>query len=80
MKMILLVLSPAEADDIVRLLLERGLRVTRLASTGSFLHQGNTSLILGAEEQAVPGILEAVQQRAPGSMALVLPLERYERY
>jgi uncharacterized protein YaaQ len=80
MKMITMVLPPDQADDVVQLLLERGQRVTRLASTGGFLRQGRTSLIVGAEEQAVPGILEVVQQRAPGTVVLVLPLERYERY
>jgi uncharacterized protein YaaQ len=80
MKMILMVLSPAQADNVVQILLERGQRITRLASSGGFLRQGSTSLIVGAEDQAVPGVLEAVQQQAPGTVALVLPLERYERY
>jgi uncharacterized protein YaaQ len=80
MKMILMVLSPAQADAIVQPLLEKGQRVTRLASSGGLLRQGSTSLIVGAEEGAVPGIVEAVQQKAPGAVVLVLPLERYERY
>ena len=80
MKMVVLVLSNAQADEVVEALLGQGQRVTRLASTGGFLRQGNTTLIVGTEEPAVPAILESVQQRAPGALAVVLPLERYERF
>ena len=80
MKMIMVVLSNSQADAVVEVLLEKGQRVTRLASTGGFLRQGNTTLIVGTEDPAVQNILETVQQRAPGALAIVLPLERYERY
>jgi len=80
MKMIMMVLSNSQADAVVEVLLEKGQRVTRLASTGGILRQGNTTLIVGAEDPAVQSILETVQQRAPGALAIVLPLERYERY
>jgi uncharacterized protein YaaQ len=80
MKMVVVVLANAHADEVVEALLEKGQRVTRLASTGGILRQGNTTLIVGAEEPVVATIFETVQQRAPGAVAIVLPLERYERY
>jgi uncharacterized protein YaaQ len=80
MKMVMVVLANAQADEVVQVLLEQGQRVTRLASTGGFLRQGNTTLIVGTEEQSVPGLVEAIRQRAPGALAIVLPLERYEHY
>jgi uncharacterized protein YaaQ len=80
MKMIMVILSNAQADAVVEVLLEKGQRVTRLASTGGFLRQGNTTLIVGAEDSIAQDIQETVQQKASGALAIVLPLERYERY
>ena len=79
MKLIVVVSSNAQADEEVEALLEAGYRVTRLASTGGILRQGNTTLIIGVEDHRVENVLEMVQQRAPGALAIVLPLERYER-
>ena len=80
MKLVAIVLPGAQADGAVEGLLEAGLRVTRLASTGGFLRQGNTTLILGVEDDAVERVLELVREKAPGALAIVLPLERYERF
>jgi uncharacterized protein YaaQ len=79
-KLVIVVLSNAQADEAVEALLEVGQRVTRLASTGGLLRQGNTTLIIGVEEAEVGTTLETVQRRAPGALAIVLPLERYERF
>ncbi len=80
MKLVLVVLSNAQADEEVETLLAEGYRVTRLASTGGFLRQGNTTLILGVEDTQTEHILETLQQRAPGALAIVLPLDRYVRF
>lgn len=80
MRLVVTVLANSQADEVVEALLGQGHRVTRLATTGGLLRQGNTTLIVGAEEEAVDNILATVQQRAPGALAIVLPLERYERF
>lgn len=80
MKMVAIVLANAQADEAVEALVEAGQRVTRLASTGGFLRQGNTTLILGVEDGAVDHVLELVRGKVPGALAIVLPLERYERF
>lgn len=78
MKLALFVVDNAKADRAVDLLVRRGLRVTRLASTGGFLRRGNTTLLVGAEEDAVQQAVEAVQTAAPGSVMITVPLEHYE--
>ncbi len=80
MQLVVTVLANSQADEVVEALLEQGQRVTRLATTGGLLRQGNTTLIVGVEEAAVDNILATVRQRAPGALAIVLPLERYERF
>jgi uncharacterized protein YaaQ len=79
-KLVVAVLANPQADEVVEVLLEKGQRVTRLATTGAFLRQGNTTLIVGVDEEAVADVLATVEQRAPRAMVLVLPLERYEHF
>lgn len=80
MKLIAIVVSNAQADGLVEAFLQAGQRVTRLASTGGLLRQGNTTLILGAEEEMVRPLLHLAQEKVPGALAVVLPLQRYERF
>jgi uncharacterized protein YaaQ len=46
-RLILAVVQSEDAEDAVAALTGSGLRVTRLASTGGFLRQGNTTLLVG---------------------------------
>ena len=47
MKMILAVVQNVDADTVIDALLDAGHRTTRLASTGGFLREGNTTLLVG---------------------------------
>ena len=69
----------ASADAVIDALVRAQFRVTRLASTGGFLRKGNTTLLVGLDDQRVDEALGLVRQAAPGTLALTLPLERYER-
>lgn len=80
MKLAIVVLSNAQADGAVEALLKAGYRVTRLASTGGLLRQGNTTLIVGAEDKDMEEIMEILRKHASGALIAVLPLERYEHF
>jgi len=53
------------SNDDVRLLLgtliEAGHRATKLASTGGFLRKGNTTLLMGVEDEDVDEVLHIVR-------------------
>src|SRR5215217_5224837 len=53
MKLLVFVTESTLADPTVDALVEQGFRVTRLASTGGFLRKGNTTLLVGVEDNAV---------------------------
>ena len=59
MKLILTIVQDADAVKLQNALSERGLRSTKLASTGGFLREGNTTFILGVEDYEV-GVVKAV--------------------
>jgi uncharacterized protein YaaQ len=79
MKLLIFVTDDAHADATVDSLIEQGLRVTRLATTGGFLRRGNTTLLVGIEDDQVERALSLVKQTAPGALSLTMDLERYER-
>ena len=79
MKLLVFVTESALADPTVDALVEQGFRVTRLASTGGFLRKGNTTLLVGVEENLIDRAISLVKRTAPGALAISLDLERYER-
>ncbi len=87
MKLIIAVIADDAADQAIPRLLEAGLRVTRVASTGGFLRRGNTTLLLGLDDKDVDRALDLVRQvyRADATLetgrgtAFVLDVERFEQ-
>jgi len=93
-KLIVSVIQNEVADAVVDALLEAEFRATRLASTGGFLRRGNTTLLIGADEDQVDQVLDLVRQHARSGVApadvgdnamaaaatvFVLDLEEYQR-
>lgn len=79
MKLIVFVTNDSDADASVDALVEQGFRVTRLATTGGFLRRGNTTLLVGVEDSQVEQAHALLKQVAPGTLAITMDLDRYER-
>lgn len=79
MKLLVFVTDANVTDTTVDALVEQGFRVTRLASTGGFLRKGNTTLLVGVEENVVDRAISVARRTAPGALVITLDLERYER-
>jgi uncharacterized protein YaaQ len=93
-KLIIAVIQNEAADAVVDALLEAEFRATRLASTGGFLRRGNTTLMIGADEDQVDIVLNLIRQHSRSGVApaetsdapqaaaatvFVLDLEEYQR-
>jgi len=93
-KLIIAVIQNEAADGVVDALLEAEFRATRLASTGGFLRRGNTTLMIGADEDQVDLVLDLISQhsrtgvapaetgdgpQAAAATVFVLDLEEYQR-
>jgi uncharacterized protein YaaQ len=63
-KLIIAVVQNEDADGVVDALLEGDFRATRLASTGGFLRRGNTTLMIGADEDQVDHVLDLIRRHA----------------
>lgn len=63
--MVKLVLAVVEDDDAANLmdaLIDAGVQATKLASTGGFLLRGNTTLLIGVDDERVSLVLDIVQR------------------
>lgn len=61
-----LILAVVEDDDAARLmdaLIENDFSATKLASTGGFLLRGNTTLLIGVDDDQVSQVIEIVRQK-----------------
>ncbi len=62
MKLILSVVHDEDVDELTEMLGANGFSTTELASTGSFLKQGNTTLMIGAEKEKVDTVIGIVKE------------------
>ncbi len=53
MKLILAIVSNDDASSVTSALTKEGYQITRLATTGGFLRAGNTTIIVGTEDEKV---------------------------
>lgn len=62
MKLIIAIINDDDARDLVDQVTEMGYRVTKLASTGGFLKAGNTTLMIGTEDEKVDAVLKTIEE------------------
>jgi len=61
MKLILAILRDRGEDPVTKALTTQGFRVTAIASTGGFLKQGMTTLIIGVEDDELEKALSTLR-------------------
>jgi uncharacterized protein YaaQ len=64
MKLVMAIVTNQAADNITDALLAAGFRATRLASTGGFRREGNTTLLMGVDDEDVEPVLAIVRSGA----------------
>lgn len=72
-----LIFAIVQDKDVTRLserLIKAGIRATKLASTGGFLRAGNTTFMIGIEEERVEEVLSHIKQSCRAREQLVTPL------
>jgi uncharacterized protein YaaQ len=62
MKLIIAIVQDDDASDLIDIITEEGFRVTKLATTGGFLKSGNTTLMIGVEQDKVDKVLAMIEE------------------
>ena len=79
MRMIIAMVQDQEVNALLSALTEKGYTATKLASTGGFLRQGNTTLLIGTEETKVQEVVDTIKELCRTKKRLYSPLAGVER-
>ena len=70
MKLILAIIQSADEADTVQELNIQGFFVTKLSTTGGFLKEKNTTLLIGTEDEKVESVIDTLKKFAGHRMQL----------
>ena len=62
MKLIIAIVQDEDASRLISNLMADGFRVTKLATTGGFLRSGNTTLLIGVEDEKLQAAMAIVEK------------------
>ncbi len=62
MKLIVAIVQDQDSPSLVQDLTDKEFRVTKLASTGGFLKAGNTTLLIGVEDDVVEDVIKVIEE------------------
>jgi len=74
MKLIVAVIQDKDSMRLIEALVEKGHRATKLASTGGFLREGNTTLLIGVEEDRLDEVVSLIKKTCRSREQLVTPI------
>ncbi|PTX15864.1 Uncharacterized protein YaaQ [Halanaerobium congolense] len=73
-KMIIAVIHDHDAADLMEALTTSGFQATKMASTGGFLREGNTTFIIGSDEGHVEEVLDIIRKNCEARKKTVAPM------
>lgn len=66
MKLIMAIVPDIDCANVMSALNREGYYVTKLASTGGFLKSGNTTLMIGVENEKVQTVVDVIRAKCEG--------------
>ena len=61
MKLIIAIVQDEDASRLINQLMKEGYGVTKLATTGGFLRSGNTTLLLGVDDEKLQHAMDIIE-------------------
>ena len=62
MKLIIAIVQDEFSNQVIKSLMAEKYRTTKLSSTGGFLKSGNTTLLIGVEDEKVEEVIELIKE------------------
>ena len=62
MKLVTAIVNKKDADEVCRSLRDAGFYLTKMATTGGFLTAGNTTVMIGTEDESVETVLQIIRE------------------
>ena len=73
-KLVLAIVQEKDAGRLIDTLTEEGINATTLASTGGFLREGNSTILIGVEDSQVEHALATIQRTSHRREQFVSPM------
>ena len=74
MKLLVAVIQDKDSNRLSAALVKEGIRATKLASTGGFLKSGNTTFMIGIEDERIDEVLQLIKANCKVREQLVTPV------
>lgn len=74
MKLVLAVVQDKDGNRLTDALNENNFKTTKLSSTGGFLKEGNTTLMIGCDESDIDKVLEIIRDNCSKREQMVSPV------
>ncbi len=71
MKMVMAIINSDDANTVISNLTKVGFSVTKLATTGGFLKTGNTTILVGVEDEKLEDVLSIINKHSQSRKQLV---------
>ncbi len=73
MKLVLAIINHDDASAVTNALTKQGFSSTKLATTGGFLMAGNTTILVGVDEEKVEAVIDIIKEQSH-SRELMIPM------
>ncbi|MCF8566279.1 cyclic-di-AMP receptor [Alicyclobacillus tolerans] len=74
MKLVMAVVQDKDSPRLAQNLVKHQIRATKLASTGGFLHAGNTTFMIGTEDDQIQEVLDVIRTSCRSREQVVTPM------
>ena len=78
MKLIIAIVQDGDSSKLLSVLMQHSFGVTKLATTGGFLRAGNTTIIIGTEDELVDKCIEVIGSEAERRTEMVPSTASYD--
>jgi len=73
MKLVVAIVQDEDVDALTEALVAAGHRFTKVSTTGSFLRTGNTSLLIGVDDNLVDAVMQILQETCRRRTQVAVP-------
>ncbi|MGM9950730.1 MAG: cyclic-di-AMP receptor [Lysinibacillus sp.] len=74
MKLVVAVIQDQDSNRLSNALTKHNFRATKLASTGGFLRSGNTTFLVGVDDERVSQLLDVIRDNCRSREQMVAPV------
>jgi uncharacterized protein YaaQ len=74
MKLVVAVVQDQDSNRLSNALTKNDFRATKLASTGGFLRSGNTTFLIGVNDDLIPKLMELIRENCRAREQMVAPV------